>query len=633
MSFSGLHDYINLLEAHDELHRIKAFVDPVLGITEVADRMVKSNGKALLFENTGTEFPLLINAFASDERMAMAIGRETLEEAGEEITSLFNSFGGEKGFLSKLAGAPKMMKLLKTAPRHIKRRGACQEVTMAEPDLSKLPVLKCWPHDGGRFVTLPLVHTRHPKTLKTNLGMYRMQVMGPATTGMHWHRHKTGARHYEAWKEIKGGRMPVTVTLGGDPVYTYAATAPMPENMDEYLLAGFLRKKRVRLVKCLTNDLWVPEDSDFVIEGYVDTSENPVWEGPFGDHTGFYSLADWYPLFHVTCITHRKNAVYPATIVGVPPMEDAWIGKATEKIFAAPIKMAIAPEITDLHMPVEGVAHNLVLVTIEKKYPGQGMKVLGALFGAGQMMFSKYIVVLDDKVKTDDYKTVAAEIFKNADLLTNVLRLNGPLDVLDHSSNTFSFGAKMGIDATTKMAEELEGGMAPAAVTRPSESGLNAAFPNHRIFEIENHFIIILPVKEENTAFDIKGFISQLPLCCRNLGSIVVVIDKKAGEMEPKMLLWLVLSNTDPGRDIYSLPDGSLIINACSKWGVIPPFPREWPNIVCSGMDTIKDIDRHWAGYGLGECLPSPSLGLNVLVSHEGASVNPDFVKNKQAKA
>ncbi len=218
---------------------------------------------------------------------------------------------------------------------------------------------------------LPLVHTRNPVTLKTNVGMYRMQVMGPNKTGMHWHRHKTGARHFEAWKE-KGERMPVTVTLGGDPVYTYAATAPMPENIDEYLLAGFLRHKRVRLVKCLTNDLWVPADSDFVIEGYVDPSEEPVWEGPFGDHTGFYSLADWYPAFHVTCITHRRDAVYPATIVGVPPMEDAWIGKATEKIFLAPIRLAIAPEITDIHMPVEGVAHNLVIVKNSKRVSGTG---------------------------------------------------------------------------------------------------------------------------------------------------------------------------------------------------------------------------------------------------------------------
>jgi 4-hydroxy-3-polyprenylbenzoate decarboxylase len=623
MSFDGLNDFTRMLEAQNELHRIRVFTDPVLEITEIADRVVKNMGKALLFENTGTEFPLLINAFASDKRMALAIGRTTIEEAGEEITSLFESFGGEKGFFRKLASLPQMIQLLQIAPRRTHKKGACQEVIIDSPDLSKLPVLKCWPYDGGRFITLPLVHTRHPLTLKTNLGMYRMQIMGSDTTGMHWHRHKTGARHYEAWKEIKGSRMPVTVTLGGDPVYTYAATAPMPENIDEYLLAGFLRKKRVKLVKCLTNDLWVPEDSDFVIEGYVDTSEKPVWEGPFGDHTGFYSLADWYPLFHVTCITHRKNAIYPATIVGVPPMEDAWIGKATEKIFAAPIKMAIAPEIDDLHMPFEGVAHNLVLVTIDKSYPGQGMKVLGALFGAGQMMFSKYIVVLDKNIRTDDYNTVVAEILKNADLQSDVLRLKGPLDVLDHSSDTFSYGTKMGIDATTKTAEELAGRPIPGHASRPSEAELTALSPVHQIFEIANHFIIILPVKEEDTPFDIEEFISQLPGYCRNEGLIVIVMDKKSAELQHDKLLWLVLSNTDPGRDIYQLQNGGFLINACSKCGVIPAFPREWPNIVCSDIDTIKDIDRHWASYGLGERMTSPSLELNVLVSRVGASVNP----------
>jgi 4-hydroxy-3-polyprenylbenzoate decarboxylase len=621
MVFNGLKSFVSFLDSQEELQRINVCVDPVLEIAEIADRMVKNGGKALLFENTGTDFPLLINAFASDKRMAMAIGRDTINEVGEEITSLFNSVGDEKGFLKKLATAPRMVKLLQIAPRKIRGRGACQETVMPVPDLSKLPVLKCWPHDGGRFITLPLVHTRHPETLKTNLGMYRMQVMSPDTTGMHWHRHKTGARHFEAWKNSKGGRMPVTVTLGGDPVYTYAATAPMPENMDEYLLAGFLRRKRVKLVRCLTNELWVPEDSDFVIEGYVDTSEEPVWEGPFGDHTGFYSLADWYPLFHVTCITHRKNAVYPATIVGVPPMEDAWIGKTTEKIFAAPIKMAIAPEITDLHMPVEGVAHNLVLVTIDKKYPGQGMKVLGALFGAGQMMFSKYIVVLNSNININDYQAVATEIIRNAGLLTDVIRLNGPLDVLDHSSNTFSFGGKMGIDATTKMPEELAGRPARVAGIRPPPEQLKASYPNNRVFEIDDRFIIVLPVKGDGNSFDSESFISSLPEFCRGDGSVVVIVDKKAEELEPELLLWLVLSNTDPLRDIYNLSGGGIVINACSKWAVVPEFPREWPNVVCSDMNTIKTIDEQWDSYGLGEQVTSPSLKVDALVTGEGASV------------
>lgn len=628
MSFRGLNGFIDYLESQNELLRIREFADPVLEITEIADRMVKNGGKALLFENTGTEFPLLINMFSSDRRMAAAIGRNSIGEAGEEISELFDSFGGKRGFLQKLKDAPRMLRLLQTAPQHIRGRGACQAVVMDSPDLSKLPVLRCWPYDGGRFITLPLVHTLHPETLKTNLGMYRLQVMGPDTTGMHWHRHKTGANHFEAWKASRGGRMPVTVTLGGDPVYTYAATAPMPENMDEYLLAGFLRKKRVKLVKCLTNNLWVPADSDFVIEGYVDTAEDPVWEGPFGDHTGFYSLADWYPKFHVTCITHRKDAVYPATIVGVPPMEDAWIGKATEKIFTAPIKMAVAPEIKDLHMPVEGVAHNLVVVTIDKKYPGQGMKVLGALFGAGQMMFSKYIVVVSNPLKHDDYMSLATEIFRNAWFPGDAMRLSGPLDVLDHSSDTFSFGGKMGIDATVKMKEELNSRKKTISnCGRMREAELRSTFPGCMVISVEDHCIVNLPVKDDNVLFNAGEYISLLPENAMGEGVVIILTDKKAAALAPEKLIWIVLSNTDPGRDIQFLNNGAILVNACSKSGVVPPFPREWPNIVCSNPATIKTVDSKWDNYNIGPFIESPSLSLNTIAFSGGASADQNLLK------
>jgi 4-hydroxy-3-polyprenylbenzoate decarboxylase len=270
---------------------------------------------------------------------------------------------------------------------------------------------------------------------------------------MHWQRHKTGANHFEEWKKT-GKRMPVTVTLGGDPVYTYAATAPLPENIDEYILAGFLRKKKVKLVKCITNDLYVPCDADIVIEGFVDPSEEMIWEGPFGDHTGFYSLADWYPEFHVTCITHSRNAIYPATIVGIPPMEDAWLTKATEKIFLAPLKLALQPEILDFHMPDAGTAHNLVVVKIQKSYPGQGRKVINSLFGAGQMMFTKYLAVVSGEVDIRNYGELIFHILKNTDFMSDLFFSSGPLDVLDHSSDNFSFGGKLGIDGTVKMREE-----------------------------------------------------------------------------------------------------------------------------------------------------------------------------------
>jgi len=454
MPYKGLKQYIDQLREMDELLEINEFVDPVLEIADLADRFVKSSGKALLFTKTGTPFPLIINMFASDERLSMAIGRTNIEEAGIEIERLFRQFTiPADGFVAKVKMLPGLAKLASYIPVKINRKGPCQQNIITVPDLDILPALKCWPHDGGRFITLPIVHTRHPDTGEVNAGMYRMQIMDKRTTGMHWHRHKTGANHYEAWKK-KGEIMPVSVVLGGDPVYTYAATAPLPEGIDEYILAGFLRKKKVKLVKCISNDLFVPEDADIILEGYVDPSEDPVWEGPFGDHTGFYSLPDSYPAFHVTCITHRQDAIYPATIVGVPPMEDAWIGKATEKLFLSPIKLTLQPEITDLHIPAEGVAHNLVLVKIRKTYPGQGMKVVNSLFGAGQMMFSKFIVVVSNDVDLRDYTTIPNHIFSNTDIINDIMITKGPLDILDHSSDNFSFGGKMGIDATVKYREE-----------------------------------------------------------------------------------------------------------------------------------------------------------------------------------
>ncbi|MBE0667859.1 MAG: menaquinone biosynthesis decarboxylase [Bacteroidales bacterium] len=621
MTFYGLATYISYLESCGDLCRIKCDVNPDLEIAEIADRMVKSGGKALLFENTGTRFPLLINSFASDSRMAAALGRVSPGNAGDELISLFEALGGEKSIWSKMSELPRMLKLLRLSPRKRRGRGVCQEVVISKPDLSMLPVMKCWPHDGGRFITLPLVHTKHPLTGKTNLGMYRMQVMGPDMTGMHWHRHKTGARHFQAWKET-GRRMPVTVTLGGDPVYTYSATAPVPENIDEYLLAGFLRGKRVDMVKCLTNDLWIPGDSDIVIEGYVDPSEELLLEGPFGDHTGFYSLADLYPGFHVTCITHRKNAVYPSTIVGVPPMEDAWIGSATEKIFLAPLKLAITPEISDLHMPVAGVAHNLVLVSIDKSYPGQGMKVLNALFGAGQMMFSKYIIVLNSEVPLHDYAKVAEALFENVRFGTDIMVTRGPMDVLDHATDIFSMGGKMGIDATVKLEEERD----PALATVPSRL-ITENGKRHSVvtgLKTLSHLslpVVIISVKKPSQGFDMSDLISSLPSPMQEDEIITVAVDDGADTEDLNMIAWLVTGNSDPSRDLYKPAGGGLFIDATSKSGSLPPFPREWPNVVCSDRETIALVDRRWNDYLTGKFIPSPSLKLYPLIQPGGAAV------------
>jgi len=450
MKVSGLADFIETLDKNKELIRVKDFINPQLEITEITDRISKQQdgGKAILFENTGTDFPLLINALGSEKRIALAFGRNSVYELEREIEGLFKVLMSPKDNLwDKLKLLPTLKDVSRWMPQKVKGKGRCQEIRMENPDLRKLPVLTCWPADGGPFITLPGVHTVDPETGQPNVGMYRLQVFEKVLTGMHWHKHKTGANHFEKYKKL-GKRMPVTVTLGGDLTYTYAATAPMPENMDEYILAGFLRKNPVKLVKCLTNDLYVPEDSDFVIEGYVDPKEDLIWEGPFGDHTGFYSLADWYPKFHVTCITHRKNPVYPATIVGIPPMEDAYIGLATERIFLTPIRMSMVPELKDMTLPVAGVAHNFTVVKIDKSFPGQAVKVMNSLWGAGQMMFNKILIVTESEVDIHNPAELAKAFIENFDADYSLHFSKGPLDVLDHSSSKFAFGSKLGIDLT-----------------------------------------------------------------------------------------------------------------------------------------------------------------------------------------
>ncbi len=397
--YKNLANFITLLENSSEVKKIAAEVSPDKEISEIVDRMSKEpgGGSALLFESSGTEFPVLCNMMGSERRMAFALGLNSLDEVPGLVSDLLGELKKpRKTLFDKLSILPVISKAGKWFPKHSKKRGECQSVIYrdSEVDLSILPILKTWPHDGGRFVTLPLVNTVDPENGETNLGMYRMQVIDKNTTAMHWHIHKTGANHYEKYKTL-GKRMPVAVCLGGDPAITYAATAPLPEGIDEYILAGFLRKKPVKLVKCITCELEVPSSCDIVIEGYVDPSEEKSIEGPFGDHTGFYSLKDKYPLFHVTAITHRKGAIYPATLVGVPPMEDRYIAEVSEKIFAEPIKAVIAPEITSLRMPWQGVAHNLAVVGIKKSFEAQGLKVASALWGAGQMSFCKIIWIAE----------------------------------------------------------------------------------------------------------------------------------------------------------------------------------------------------------------------------------------------
>jgi 4-hydroxy-3-polyprenylbenzoate decarboxylase len=624
MPFTSLWSFIKTLEQENELVRIREFVDPVLEIAEITDRFSKlpGGGKALLFENTGTELPVLTNAIGSYKRICLALGTNDLDDFGIQINDLFRKMSSnKKSFTDKLKLLPVLNKIGSWMPNSVSGRGKCQEVILHEPDLSILPILKCWPADGGRFVTLPLVHTIDPNTGIRNLGMYRMQVFGKNVTGMHWHRHKTGARHYEEYKKL-GRKMPVAVALGGDPVYTYAATAPLPDQMDEYMLAGFLRKKRVDLVKCITQDIEVPCDADIVIEGFVDPQEDLVWEGPFGDHTGFYSLEDWYPKFHVTCITHRRSAVYPATIVGVPPQEDAWIAKATERIFLEPMKFSLAPEIIDLDMPPAGVAHNLVLLKIEKRYPGQGLKVINSLWGAGQMMFNKVMVVTDESVDIHDYKTLFRHIMKNVSIPDDLMFSKGPLDVLDHASDRFAHGGKLGIDITRKFPEEMNANHSLTPLDIPEMLKGIANIPD--ISEISTVLakdgmpVLLFSMKDYTRDKILRTFEELSKAEELSEVKLLVCFNKGVNLNDHELCIWFALNNIDPVRDCSIVrrsgqKSNCLCVDATSKTDQTHQFRRPWPNVVSSSSETIQQIDKNWDQYFVEKIIPSPSLNYQYL--------------------
>ncbi|MGQ9630043.1 MAG: menaquinone biosynthesis decarboxylase [bacterium] len=451
MAYRDLQEFVGELDRRGWLKRVKAPVDCELEITEITDRVSKSRGPALLFENVrGYDIPVLMNAFGSMERMALALGVDDVEDVARDILDFLKP-EVPAGLVAKLGLLTKLKRLSALLPREVKR-APCQEVVIKDnPSLYKFPILKCWPLDGGRFITLPLVFTKDPETGNRNVGMYRLQVYDERTTGMHWHSHRVGAKHYRKYEEL-GRRMDVAVAIGPDPAVTYAATSPMPEEIDELFLAGFLRRKPVEVVRCVTVDQEVPANSQIVLEGYVDPGERRL-EGPFGDHTGYYSLPDHYPVFHITCITHRKNPIYPATIVGRPPMEDCYIAKATERIFLPLIKLQL-PEIVDINLPIEGIFHNMAIISIDKRYPGHAQKVINAIWGLGQMMFTKIVVVVDGDVNVHDLSEVLWRVGNNIDPQRDIIFSRGPVDVLDHSAPLPSLGSKMGVDATRKWPSE-----------------------------------------------------------------------------------------------------------------------------------------------------------------------------------
>lgn len=447
MAYADLSDYVRALEKAGDLKRIPFEVDPYLEISAFADRAVKRSGPALLFEKPkGASAPVLINAFASMERMALALEVASLDEHAARIAAMLE-MRMPQGLIGKLKMLPQLADMANFFPKTVSR-GPCQEVIRKEGfSLREFPVLHCWPQDGGPFITLPMVFTRHPESGKRNCGMYRMQVFDDRTTGMHWQIHKQGAEHYRRMAH-EGGRMPVAVAIGADPATMYSAILPLPPDLDEMMVAGFLRAKPVEMVRCATVDLEVPANAEIVLEGYVEAGETRL-EGPFGDHTGFYSLEDPYPVFHVECITHRRNPIYATTIVGPPPMEDYFMGKAVERIFLPLMRLQL-PEIRDIAMPAEGVFHNLMLVSIRKSYPGHARKVMHSIWGAGQAMFSKVIVVVDEDVDVQNFRETAWVALNNIDPQRDVEFVLGPVDSLDHASRLPDFGSKMGVDATRK---------------------------------------------------------------------------------------------------------------------------------------------------------------------------------------
>ena len=644
MAYRNQQHFIDTLEKAGELIRIKTFVDPKLEMAEITDRMSKQpgGGKALLFENSGYDFPVLMNGYGSEKRMCMALGVDHLDDVAKEIESLFKLVSAPKeGILDKLKLLPKLSQFASWMPAIKNGKGECQEIIMTKPDITKLPVITCWPKDGGPFVTLPVIHTKDPSTGTRNVGMYRMQIFDPTLTGMHWHKHKVSAKHFSEYKKLNK-RMPVAVALGGDPVYAYSATAPLPENVDEYMLAGFLRKKKVELVKCITQpDVEVPADADFIIEGYVDPNDELIWEGPFGDHTGYYSLPDWYPRFHITAITHKKNPVYPATIVGIPPQEDAWLGKATERIFLAPIKMTLVPEIVDMDMPIEGVFHNLVIAKIQKDYAGQGQKVMNAMWGAGQMMFNKILVLTDGDINIQNYLETTISVFKHLNPATDIYFSQGPMDVLDHSCSKLGFGGKMCIDGTSKFPEETDEKFQLSTFNfQLSTDELKLKFPE--IKEVNSSLLkkeipcLIVSVKKNR-----KGHIKELheQICAlKELQGIkmILYVEHTVDANDLPTALWRFCNNLDPKRDHFLSQrptHNSQLITHNSYFSCIgfdgtrktkefDDFHRDWPNIIVADNATILAVDKKWNDLGIGVFIPSPSLKFKDQMYGEEAVVS-----------
>ncbi len=612
MAYNGLNEFVKILEAKNQLIRIKEYVNPELEIAEVADRISKSasQNKALLFENNGTNFPLLINAYGNKERICIALNINSFEALENEFNSIINNLLQPKTTLkSKINTLLQLKKISSYFPKSIKHNAPCQEIINKNPTLSSLPILKCWTFDGGKFITLPVVNTKDPVTGIRNAGMYRMQVFGKTETGMHWHLHKTGARHFSEYLKLKK-KIPIAVVLGGDPVYAYCASAPLPDGIDEYILAGFLRKKSVKLIKCITQALEVPADADFVIEGFVDPTEPLVNEGPFGDHTGFYSLPAHYPLFHITCITNRKNAIYPATIVGIPPQEDYWLIKASERIFLPLMQKTSLPEVIDINMPDYGVAHNLVIVQIKNEFVGQAHKVAHSLWGMGQMFLNK-ILIITTQNPHDEVQVYQSILSNNINDL--LFFSSGPLDALEHASTNFAFGGKMAIDITNASNNKSY------LWNKEEQNTVIALLKALNIADINLYLLkyrIILMQSTTSTSLNYETILSKF-IEKKLVPNCIVLCDKGLALNNKKLVLWHCLANIDTIRDIKKINinnEQTVLFDCTSK----PQIKSPWPNPVYSSKQTISKIDTIWNKLGFSEFEKSPSHIITHLLTNDG---------------
>lgn len=597
MAYKDLQVFMKTLAEKDMLRRVTLEVDRKLEITEIADRIMKQEGPAILFEKVkDSPYPLLINAFGSWERICLAFEISSLDEVGKRIEDLLD-MSHYLSWPARFAALPKLTPLLRIFPKKV-RHAPCQEVIEHDPDLNTLPILHCWPEDGGPFVTLPLVFTKDPEDGSQNVGMYRLQVFDKNTTGMHWHIHKDGRRIYEKYK-AQGNRMPVSVAIGADPATIYAATAPLPKFADELLFAGFLRNAPVETVKCVTNDIRVPAHAEFVLEGYVDMDENRR-EGPFGDHTGYYSLADDYPVFHVTCITHKKNPVYPCTIVGRPPMEDCYLAKATERFFLPLLRM-IFPEVVDISFPMEGVFHNCVIVAAKKEFPGHSRKIFHGFWGMAQMMYTKMIIVVDETRNPHNYAAVFHDIMERCDFDHDLVMAEGPLDVLDHSSDLPCYGTKLGVDATTKEKRMSLMSLVPQHTDVLREK-LLASYPHIKNVACYDGTLIV--AVEKDSPKRVQGTIASLiSLSICDFARVIVIVDEAVDPTDPSLVAWKIFNNIDAKRDIFFEDQeknkmGRIGIDATKKLP-LDGHTRPWPNDIVMADAVKAKVSERWHSYGL----------------------------------